>query len=154
MKKAVVCIWILSLALLGLTCCGTGPAENGGGAAASVAGTVEAPLAEEAGDPALWPYSDMPVKVRYDRMWEYSDYAESEDQQVIDGLVAAIKDLNIGEPVEYAVDDYTDILTFTFSDGRTCRLEFEENNWVTDTDERYHVDGLDKLRSQLDDLLG
>jgi hypothetical protein len=86
-------------------------------------------------------------------MWEYSDYAESNDPTLIAEIVDAVRGLTVGEPADYAVEDYTDLLTFAFPDGSTCRLEFEEQNWVTDDHARYHVEGLQRLRSLLDILM-
>ena len=62
-------------------------------------------------------------------------------------------ELSVPDPVEYAVDDFTDILTFSFDDGTTLRLEFEEYNWVKDGKKRCHVEGLGPLRSLLEGLL-
>ena len=33
------------------------------------------------------------------------------------------------------------------------RLDFEEYNWVKDSKERYHVEGLGALRNLLEDLM-
>ena len=68
-------------------------------------------------------------------------------------IVDAIKGITVEDPVDYAVEDYTDILTFSFDDGTTMRLEFEEYNWVKDGKERYHVEGLGALRNLLEDLM-
>lgn len=46
------------------------------------------------------------------------------------------------------------MLTFTFADGTLYRLEFEEQQWVTQDGERFTVEGLDRVRSVLDALLG
>lgn len=86
-------------------------------------------------------------------MWEYSAYAETDDPEQIAAIVDAVRDMTVGDPVEYAVDDFTDILTFSFDDGTTLRLEFEEYNWLKDGKERYHVEGLGPLRSLLEGLL-
>ena len=66
----------------------------------------------------------------------------------------AVKDLSVGEKADYVVDDFTDLLLFTFPDGSTYRLEFEEENWVTEGSGRLHVEGLSQLRALLDKLLG
>ncbi len=104
-------------------------------------------------DAPLWPITEMPVSLRYDRMWIYSAYAETEDAAVIANIVAAVNALSVGDPSDVFVMDYTDILTFSFADGITLRLEFEENNWVKNDNERYHVDGLASLRGLLDGLI-
>ena len=94
-----------------------------------------------------------PSHLRYDRMWEYSAHAETDDPEQIAAIVDAIKGITVEDPVDYAVEDYTDILTFSFDDGTTMRLEFEEYNWVKDGKERYHVEGLGALRNLLEDLM-
>lgn len=101
----------------------------------------------------IWTRTDMPNHLRYDRMWEYSAYAETDDPEQIAAIVDAVRDMTVGDPVEYAVDDYTDILTFSFVDGTTLRLEFEEHNWVKAGKERYHVEGLGVLRNLLEGLI-
>ena len=110
-------------------------------------------VTEEQMGKQIWTAAEQPVSIRYDRMWEYSDYAESKDPALIAEIVDAIRGLTVGEPTDYAVEDYTDLLTFAFPDGLTCRLEFEEQNWVTDDHARYHVEGLQRLRSLLDILM-
>ena len=101
----------------------------------------------------IWTRTDMPNHLRYDRMWEYSAYAETDDPEQIAAIVDAVRDMTVGDAVKYAVDDYTDILTFSFDDGTMLRLEFEEYNWLKDGKERYHVEGLGPLRSLLEGLL-
>ena len=101
----------------------------------------------------IWTRTDMPVSLRYDRMWEYSAFGETEDPEEIAAIVDALRKIEIGKPVDYAVDDYTDILTFHFEDGTDLRLEFEEENWVKDRQERFHAEGLETLRRMLDGLI-
>ena len=101
----------------------------------------------------IWTATEMPVRLRYDRMWEYSDYAETSDPGMIAEIVDACKALKVGEPTDMAVDDYTDILTFTFQDGGMARLEFEEQNWVAADNTRYQVEGLSYLRSILEEMM-
>ena len=110
-------------------------------------------VTEDQTENTIWTAAEQPVSIRYDRMWEYSDYAESKDPALIAEIVDAVRGLTVGEPADYAVEDYTDLLTFAFPDGSTCRLEFEEQNWVTDDHARYHVEGLQRLRSLLDILM-
>ena len=102
---------------------------------------------------AIWTAEEMPVHVRYDRMWIYSDYAESTDQEIIGELVDVIKTLEVGEETGMVTEDYTDILTFTFEDGSSKRLEFEDQCWVAEDQKRYQVEGLSALRELLDGLL-
>lgn len=101
----------------------------------------------------IWTASEMPVKLRYDRMWEYSGYAETEDPELIAAVVAAVKALKPGEAAEYSVEDYTDLLTFGFADGNTITLCFEEQLWVKNGNERYITEGLSALRSLLDQMI-
>ena len=101
----------------------------------------------------IWAASEMPVKLRYNRMWEYGDYAETDDADTIKAIVHAIGKLQVGELTDMGVDDFTDILTFEFKDGSTARLVFEDNIWVKEDDERYIVEGIDDVRSLLDKVI-
>ena len=101
----------------------------------------------------LWSATEPPIHLRYDRMWIYSDYAESSDPELIAAVVEAIKALEVGAATDMGVEDYTDILTFTFADGSTARLEFEEQIWVKERNERYCVEGLASLRELLDGMI-
>ena len=101
----------------------------------------------------IWTAEAPPVSVRYDRMWEYSDYAETTDPETIAALVEAVQALVVGDPTDMATDDFTDILTFGFADGTTLRLEFEDHSWVTAGGKRYQVEGLSSLRGLLEGML-
>ena len=139
-------------------CASAGASETATAAAPTV--TSEAATAaavsestNDSGDPVLWPAKEMPVSLKYDRMWVYSAHAETEDPDTINRIVDAVSSLSVGEKADYVVEDYTDILLFTFPDGSTYRLEFEEDNWVTEGSGRLHVEGLTQLRALLDKLL-
>ena len=139
-------------------CASAGASETATAAAPTV--TSEAATAaavsestNDSGDPVLWPVKEMPVSLKYDRMWVYSAHAETEDPDTINRIVDAVSSLSVGEKADYVVEDYTDILLFTFPDGSTYRLEFEEDNWVTEGSGRLHVEGLTQLRALLDKLL-
>ena len=114
---------------------------------------TETDTSEDSAKTELWSAAEMPVRIRYDRMWEYSDYAEISDSERIAEIVDAVKSLKVGEPTDMAVDDFTDILTFYFADGDSIRLEFEEQNLVTEDQTRYQVEGLSELRSILDEIM-
>lgn len=101
----------------------------------------------------IWTHDEMPVSVRYDRMWIYSAFAETDDPAVIAELVDAIKALDVGAVSEWVTEDYTDIIRFRFADGTEQRLEFENQCWV-DGETRYEVEGLDTVRAVLDEILG
>ncbi len=101
----------------------------------------------------LWTAADDPVSIRYDRLWFYGDEVETSDPEQIAAIVDAVRALSVGGPTEVCVEDYTDILTFTFADGTVSRLEFEDQIWVKDKDARYEVKGLGRLRDVLDELL-
>ena len=103
-------------------------------------------------DTMIWTANELPVSVRYDRMWAYSANGKTDDPAVIAALVDAIKALKVGEETDKVVDDFTDLITFTFSDGTTRRLEFEEGMWVTDHG-RYRVQGMGAVRNILDGLI-
>ena len=125
--------------------------ESGPGKAETVE-TTEGTVPYASGN-GIFTAERTPVKLRYDRMWMYSDYAETEDPELIGAVVEAVKALEVGAPSQMSVEDYTDILTFTFEDGTEFRLEFEENMWVAGEREHYEVDGLKRLRSILDVMI-
>ena len=118
---------------------------------ASAAKTQDAP--ESVPENGIWTKEEMPVSVRYDRMWVYSASGETKDPEVLKELVDAVRALEIGEKSEWITEDYTDILSFRFADGDTLRLEFEDQSWVRADGERYEVSGLDRLRAILETLL-
>ena len=126
---------------------GTGPEETGPETGSSETETDAS---------ALWPETELPVSLRYDRMWVYSAYAETEDPEVIGGIVEAVQALEVTGKEGSAVEDYTDLLLFTFADGHTRRLRFEEESWVTEEGRYLQLegDGLARLRRLLDELLG
>jgi hypothetical protein len=137
--KKIAAIFVL-LALVGCT------------SREALKGLSSAPI-ETAPKAVLWAQDDLPVSVRYDRMWEYSASAETDDPAVISQLIGAIQALEVGGPSQQATEDYTDLLTFRFSDGGTLRLEFENQCWVADNQTRYQVEGLDQVRAILDEIL-
>ena len=104
----------------------------------------------------LWPETELPVSLRYDRMWVYSAYVETGDPEVIRNIVDAVQALEVTGKEGSAVEDYTDLLLFTFADGHTRRLRFEEESWVTEEGRYLQMegDGLARLRKLLDELLG
>ena len=103
--------------------------------------------------PVLWPETEMPAALKYDRMWIYSAHAETEDPEVIRDIVEAVRNIRVQEKEGSRAEDYTDILLFTFRDGHTYRLEFEADSWFADDDTCLHVEGLSPLRTILDGLL-
>lgn len=144
MKKLVA----LLLALLLLAGCSGQGAEPGPSEI-----PVQSPAA--AGGPGLlWTGEELPVEVDYQRMWVYSASARTDDPALIAQLVAAVQALEIGEKSEERTEDYTDLLLFRFADGEELRLEFENQCWVTQDNERYEVRGLGPLREILDRLIG
>ena len=64
----------------------TTPAASSAVIAASAAVSESAP---DSGSPVLWPSKDMPVSLKYDRMWIYSAHAETDDPDTISGIVEA-----------------------------------------------------------------
>lgn len=139
---------IMMMALLLLAGCSAPKADS-----AAPAGSAPAAAAKDE-TPTVWTKDEMPVKIDYTRMWEYGAAAQSDDPAVIAELVSAIQALKVGEKSEWVTDDYTDVLTFTFADGDTLRLEFENQCWVTGNGERYEVEGLGRVRAVLDGLVG
>ena len=110
-------------------------------------------VTEKPAEKVLWTAAEEPVSIRYDRRWAYSDSAELTDLARIREIVEAVKALTVGGPTDACTEDYTDILSFTFADGTTARLEFEDQNWVTETGARLQVEGLPRLRGLLDEVL-
>jgi hypothetical protein len=137
--KRIAAIFVL-LALVGCT------------SREALVGSSSAPV-ESAPERVVWTRDELPVSIRYDRMWEYSASAETSDSAVISDLVNAIKDLQVGELFRQAAEDYTDLLTFRFSDGETLCLEFENQCWVASDQTRYQVRGVERVRSILDRLV-
>ena len=131
-------------------------AETQGGTEAEETGPETGSSETETDASALWPETELPVSLRYDRMWVYSAYAETEDPEVIGGIVEAVQALEASGKEGSAVEDYTDLLLFTFADGHTRRLRFEEESWVTEEGRHLQMegDGLARLRRLLDELLG
>lgn len=129
--------------------------EAGGGSAVYGENVVSgANAVSEEKVSGLWPETEMPAALRYDRLWVYSAYEETEDPEVIKQIVDAVKSLEVQGKEETAADDYTDILLFTFADGHTYRVKFEGECWISEENGRLHVEGLTDLRFRLDDLLG
>ena len=166
MKRRILAAGLL-LSLL-ITCtlsaCASGGAPSAAPGAAPSSASASAPETSsstaaapentaDSGAPVLWPAKEMPVSLKYDRMWVYSAHAETKDPDTINRIVETVRNLSVGEKADYVVEDFTDILLFTFPDGSTYRLEFEEDNWVTESSGRLHVEGLTQLRALLDKLL-
>lgn len=149
MKKLL----ITALALLLLVGCSDQkkePASITGDAPVTTA-KDDAPMNEKT---AIWAKDELPESVDYYRMWMYSASAQTDDPAILAELIAAIQALEVGEKSEWVTEDYTDILTFTFADRETLRLEFENQCWVTGNGERYEVEGLGRVRAILDELVG
>ena len=97
---------------------------------------------------------DIPVKVEYYRMWEYSAYGESEDQEYIQSIVDALKGLSVGEQTDIAVDDFGDNITLIYADGKKETYSFEAEYIVLEDGKRAKVTGnLSYLRSLLSKLI-
>ena len=148
---------ISGIAVLLLLCCILyGCAAAAGGqttAGQTTAGQTIAGQTTAEKIPVLWPETEMPADLKYDRMWIYSAHAETEDPEVIRDIVEAVRNIRVQEKEGSRAEDYTDILLFTFRDGHTYRLEFEADSWLADDDTCLHVEGLSPLRTILDGLL-
>ena len=101
----------------------------------------------------LWTRTDAPTGMHYQRAWLYSATAETEDPETLAALVETIRALKVGARSTQVTEDYTDILTFTFADGGTLRLWFENQCVFTDDGTRWEVEALDRLRAILDGLV-
>ena len=98
--------------------------------------------------------SNMPVKVLYRRMWEYSLDVESEDQQIINDLLEKIDRIQLGEKTDMGIEDYTDLIVFEYPDGTTNQYRFEADVYVEDDKNRYLVlSGLQDVRSILNAMV-
>ena len=97
-----------------------------------------------------------PVKARYERLWEYSDSAETENPEKIGEIVDALRIIHIGsDPIDQIVDDFSDRIVLTYEDGSENSFVFEAENYVSDLDgRRYPVSqGLKELRNILDRMI-
>ena len=97
---------------------------------------------------------EMPVRMTYDRMWEYSAHGESEDSEYIREILEMIRSFQTGEESQTMTEDFTDVIIFYYADDSLVRYEFEESNLVEDG-KRYRVEGdLSGLRKLLERSLG
>ena len=94
-----------------------------------------------------------PVKVTYQRMWEYSASGESTDPEVIQALLNGLDELKIGAETDMAVDDFGDIIRFEYPDGTVKTYEFEGDIIVKEDGTRNEVEGLKSLRELLNTLI-
>ena len=98
--------------------------------------------------------NNMPVKVLYRRMWEYSLDVESEDRQIINDLLEKIDRIQLGEKTDMGIEDYTDLIVFEYPDGTTKQYRFEADVYVEDDKNRYLVlSGLQDVRSILNAMV-
>ena len=143
MKKSIIII--LAIVLVLLTACG---GSSGGSSTGGKSGTDD-------GNPeeiSIWTKSEIPVRLDYDKMWEYGDSALTEDGELINAVIKAIKALKIGSKTDEVTDDFTDVLRFTFEDESVFTIEFENQCWVKSENERYKVEGLDRVRELLEKM--
>ncbi|MBR4462067.1 MAG: hypothetical protein IKS51_05780 [Erysipelotrichaceae bacterium] len=97
-----------------------------------------------------------PVKAHYDRLWEYSDSAETEDPEMLEKIVDALRIITIGPgPVDVAIDDYTDRIFLTYEDGSEACFVFEADYYISDLNGGHYpvTQGLKELRSVLDRII-
>ena len=94
----------------------------------------------------------LPVKVTYQRMWEYSASGESTDPEVIQALLNGLDGLKIGAETDMSVDDYGDIIRFEYPDGSVKVYEFEGDILINEDGTRNEVEGLNSLRELLNTL--
>ena len=112
-------------------------------------GQKEEPVPVE--KPDIWTVTGVPVHLDYARMYEYGDFVETDDPELIGQIAGAVQSIEVGEPSEEATTDFTDFLTFTFEDGTTVSYEFEGPVWITEDGDRYEVSGLGALRRVLNE---
>ena len=92
----------------------------------------------------------VPVKMVYERRWEYYASAESEDKELISAVKEKIKSFRIGTKSDIYTEDFTDVIVFVYADGSEERFVFEGYNIVLEKEE-YEVEGdLGGLRTLLE----
>ena len=97
-----------------------------------------------------------PVRAIYDRVWEYGDTVETEDPEIIDEIVEALRIITISsKSVDYSVEDFTDVVRLVFEDGSEETYVFEEYYYVSPLDQKHYLvtQGLDRLRNVLDYMM-
>lgn len=98
--------------------------------------------------------NEVPEKIIYGRMYEYGDTYEINNQEYIDKIYSALRNIEYSKPTQKSVMDFTDILIFIYKDGSEERYEFEENIYVLSNNERYEVvEGLGYLRKILNEYV-
>lgn len=157
MTPLLRCAALVLLQSLLLTACSASGAGHSSSDSASTSAessavsSVSSPAPEAADVP--WHWEQTPVKLHYDQMWESSAQGDTEDPELLSALVSALQALKVGESSPLSVTDCTDLLTFTFPDGSQSRLEFEGALWVAEDGTHYEVEGLDQVRSLLEQLI-
>ncbi len=94
---------------------------------------------------------DEPVKLIYQRNYEYSAVYESNDKEMITALIAALNNIEVVYESELFVDDYDDIITFVSESGEKSTVIFECKRLVKDN-KRYEVNGYDRVSAILSSL--
>lgn len=94
---------------------------------------------------------DEPVKLIYQRNYEYSAVYESNDKETITALIAALDNIEVVSESELFVDDYDDIITFVSESGEKSTVIFEYKRLVKDN-KRYEVNGYDSVSAILSSL--
>ncbi len=91
---------------------------------------------------------DEPVKVIYQKNYEYSALFETEDKKIIQDLINALNKIKILSETNIAVDDYEDVITFVSADGETTTVRFECKRLLKN-DKRYDVNGYEAVNDVL-----
>ena len=89
-------------------------------------------------------------------MWEYGDTVETEDPEIIDEIVEALRIITISsKSVDYSVEDFTDVVRLVFEDSSEETYVFEEYYYVSPLDQKHYLvtQGLDRLRNVLDYMM-
>jgi len=91
---------------------------------------------------------DEPVKVIYQKNYEYSALYETEDKDTINSLLNALNEIEVLSETEIAVDDYEDIITFVSANGEKLTVKFEFKRLLKNN-KRYFVNGYEKVNDIL-----
>lgn len=91
---------------------------------------------------------DEPVKVIYQRNYEYSASFETEDKSTIYSLMNALNNIEVLSESNMAVDDYDDLITFVSADGEKTTVVFEYKRLLKNN-KRYNVNGYEQVNNVL-----
>ena len=95
-----------------------------------------------------------PYKLIYRRLYEEALETETEEPDIVEEILEAVKEVKTGEESDIFTTDHTDILIFVYEDGKEIAYEFEGDCLVSEDGKRYKAEGLKQLRVLLNKLIG